>query len=70
MSLVIQSVAKKIRKADHSKEMLRMFVMQICVPYPCEVIGQNSWTPPEPANRSPSSECWIKDAKTGTACFL
>ena len=47
MSPVIQSVAKKTRKADHSKEMLRMFVMQICVPYHCEVIGQNSWMPPE-----------------------
>ena len=70
MSLVIQSVAKKTRKADHSTAMFRMFVMQICVPYHCEVIGQNNWMPPKPANRSHSSECWIKDAKTVTACFL
>lgn len=70
MSLVIQSTSMKTRKGGHSKAMLRMLVTHICVPYHCEVMGQNSWMPPTPANRSPSSECCIKEAKTGAACFL
>jgi len=70
MSLVIQNIAMKARKAVHSKEMLRMLVTQICVPYHCEVMGQNICVPPAPVNRSPNSECCIKEAKTGAACFL
>lgn len=60
----------KAMNAVHSREMLMALVTHICVPYHFEVTGQRIWAPPAPANRSPSSECWIKDAKTGAAGFL
>ena len=70
MSLVIQNIAMKTRKADHSKKMLTMLVTHICVPYHCEDRGQNICVPPAPVNKSPKIECCIREAKTGAARFL
>lgn len=70
MSLVIKRTMMKTRKAEISTEMLRMLVTGIRVPYHREVMGQNSWMPPAPVNKSPNIECCIKEAKTGAADFL
>lgn len=70
MSLVIKSTTMKTKKADNSKEMLRMLVTWIRVPYHLEATGQNNWTPPAPVSKSPKIECCVNEVKNGAADLL